>query len=43
MGFGDIAWVDGLPECVVGGWEEGFDAPSGARLVGGVDEVKGVL
>ena len=43
MGFGDIAWVDGLPECVVGGREEGFDAPGGARLVGGVDEVKGVL
>ena len=43
MGLGDIAWIDGLPERVVGGWEEGFDAPGGARLVGGVDEVKGVL
>lgn len=43
MGFGDIAWVDGLPERVVGGWEEGFDAKGGARLVRGVNEVKGVL
>lgn len=43
MGFGDVARVDGLPECVVGRWKEGFDAPGGARLVGAVDEVEGVF
>ena len=43
MGLGDIAWVDGLPECVVWGWKEGFDAPGWARLVGRVDEVEAVL
>lgn len=43
MGFGDVAWVDGLPEGVVRGWEESFYAPGGARLVRGVDEVKDVF
>ena len=43
MGFGDVARVDGLPECVVGWGEEGFDAPRGARFVRGVDEVEGVF
>ncbi len=43
MGFGDVAWVDGLPECVVGGWEESLYAPGGARLVRTVDEMKVIL
>ena len=43
MGFSDVARVNGLPECVVGGWKESFDAPGGPRLVGSVDEVKDVL
>lgn len=30
MGFGDVTRVDGLPECVIGGWKEGFDAPGRA-------------
>ena len=43
MGLGDIARIDGLPECVVWGWKEGFDTPGWARLVGRVDEVEGVF
>ena len=43
MGFGDVAWVDGLPEGVVGGWKESFYTPGRGGLVGGVDEVKGVF
>lgn len=43
MGFGDVAWVDRLPEGVVWGWEESFYTPGGGRLVRGVDEVKDVF
>ena len=40
MGFGDVAWVDGLPKCVVGRWGESLYAPGRARLVRAVDEMK---